>query len=385
MASVPRPRTHPTVKPSVIMNKKNLTKWELRLGVWQVVAMIGVVTGCMTFAFCLGFFSGQSVGFETARASTSASSAKMPIVSDKGDATTAVDVAEEAVSEVYAKLNDKGAAKEMLPPADAEIPVIGSIKEAELPQVVEPEEAPPVVEEAKKAVLPAPDASRDIGEVWDKKADAKAEAPVIEEKKAVVPDGAAPNAGMEPSGIQDVKDGSPAATVPGTLTDAQKKAFEADAPAHVLPKEKSAEPAIKKEEAKKEEVKALPLKDEKKDLKKLEAPAKIEVKSEKVVPAPAVEAKKSPTEGARIVRGAIPKGWFAQVAAPKKGQDAEKIASQLKRSGFQVVIEDAQVRGEQYYRILVGPENNRKEAEVLLGQLKREDYLQGEPFIRMVK
>jgi hypothetical protein len=43
------------------------------------------------------------------------------------------------------------------------------------------------------------------------------------------------------------------------------------------------------------------------------------------------------------------------------------------------------VRGEEYYRVLVGPEQNRVHADRLVGQLRSERYLAAPPFIRQVK
>ena len=61
------------------------------------------------------------------------------------------------------------------------------------------------------------------------------------------------------------------------------------------------------------------------------------------------------------------------------------MATMLSSSGFPVVIEKAMVRGQTYYRVLVGPEDDRTRGEILLGQVKRERYLTGQPFIRMIK
>lgn len=126
---------------------------------------------------------------------------------------------------------------------------------------------------------------------------------------------------------------------------------------------------VKKEEKKKEEKK-----EEKKE-------AKLEAK-----PTPA--AKKEPEPALRIDQketSALPRGWFAQVAARQKEGEARQIAEKLRGSGFPVVVESADVNGERYYRILVGPEDSKQTAERLVGQLKREPYIQGNPFVRAVR
>jgi cell division septation protein DedD len=86
-----------------------------------------------------------------------------------------------------------------------------------------------------------------------------------------------------------------------------------------------------------------------------------------------------------MVKQVLPPGYFAQVAAPKRLQEAQDVARRLKRSGFPVVIETAHVRGEDYYRVLVGPEDGKVQAERLVDQLKRESYLSGTAFLRRVK
>jgi cell division septation protein DedD len=78
-------------------------------------------------------------------------------------------------------------------------------------------------------------------------------------------------------------------------------------------------------------------------------------------------------------------GYYAQVNAPDNSAEAEKIAKKLQGSGFPVVIESASTKGKTFYRVLVGPEQNKVQAERLLGQLKGEKYIKGSPFIKSVK
>lgn len=93
----------------------------------------------------------------------------------------------------------------------------------------------------------------------------------------------------------------------------------------------------------------------------------------------------SAVDQSQFVRSVLPKGWYAQIAAPKQLEESHKIASRLKAAGFPVLIERANVRGEEYYRVMVGPEGSRQTGERLVKQLKREASLPNEPFIRMVK
>lgn len=319
MAVMPGPRTRPTVKPLATMNKRNLQQWELRLGVVQLVILLGIITGSMACAFYIGFSSGRSVGFEAALDKSLANAARIPIASEGVRP-------EESTTDVYAKLshttpldseNHDAAGK------DVDVP-LGSIKTAET----------------------AP-AGQDF-------------APPTENKNAQTN---TMSEGDSIFGSASAKNAEPKAKTLGSLLE-----------------EKSAEPVAKKEPVAKVElpppapIAKAKLHEDVKPQPKVAAP--IEKPVAKVAP------KEKPSS---LVRDVIPPGWFAQIAAPRKMQDANSLAGRLKSSGFAVMIEVARVRGEEYYRVLVGPEQNRAQAERLVGQLKRESYLQGDPFLRVVK
>lgn len=381
MSQLPGPRTHPTIKPSVIMNKKNLNRWELRLGIMQIVVMVGVVTGCMAFAFALGFFSGRSVGFESALASNISSSAKIPIAAEPNGGAAPGDAAEQAVSEVYAKLSDKTVNHEKTEESlgalpDDGVPELGSIKEADHP-VALPEESDETTQDTTKALAPeVAKAAHAADEVWDRSEKNVADTekhPTEAGVKVLGKESEAAKEAAHDSGTSDAGkfiDGDSSVTAEAPKKEA--KVIES----------KLATDTSKTQITKPEAVKPAPEKSVEKAVVAAVAPKEKEI----VKPAP-VEVKPSKSDaGPEIKRGTIPpSGWFAQVAAPNKAADADSLASKLRSAGFPVVIENAQVRGEAYFRILVGPEVNRKQAEVLIGQLKRESYIQGEPFLRAVK
>ena len=102
-----------------------------------------------------------------------------------------------------------------------------------------------------------------------------------------------------------------------------------------------------------------------------------EVKAEE----PRVEVKKE----TNFIRDNIPPGLYVQVAAPRKTQEANEMAIQLKKAGFSVMIEAARVRGEEYFRIVVGPDSQRTGAEKTMGLIKKESSLKADPFVRAVK
>jgi DedD protein len=142
----------------------------------------------------------------------------------------------------------------------------------------------------------------------------------------------------------------------------------------------------------KEELKSEPRFDAKPEVKPA-AKVKPAEESKPIAPAlpavqekPAAQEKVVPTKSdSNFVKRVVPGGYFAQVAAPKNLSDAESVARKLKKSGFPVVVEVANVRGEEYYRVLVGPEQNRVHADRLVDQLRSERYLSAPPFIRQVK
>ena len=110
MSIIPGPRTSPTVKPLASSNQRSLQSWRITLGPVQTVVLVGVITGCMACAFYLGFFSGQKVGIETALNNNLSSAMRLPIDSD----VTSGGSGEDAMSDVYARLNDESSVGEAL-------------------------------------------------------------------------------------------------------------------------------------------------------------------------------------------------------------------------------------------------------------------------------
>jgi cell division septation protein DedD len=82
---------------------------------------------------------------------------------------------------------------------------------------------------------------------------------------------------------------------------------------------------------------------------------------------------------------ALQNGWYSQVLASPDRQESDSLAERLRKSGFPVVLEEATVKGKQYYRVLVGPEGNKEMAERLVQQLEREPAVVSKPFIRIVR
>ena len=324
MAVMPGPRTRPTVKPLATMNKRNLQHWELRLGLVQLVIFLGIVTGSMACAFYLGFSSGRSVGFESALERSIANSTRLPVIGE------GLPQKDDSSSEVYAKLSQPANLEEDKANPDEQVIPLDSIKTTDAAPIKDAAE----VKGTEDKIKNDSGSALGVGSVF------KSSGADAGKAHEILNDGA--------------KENKPK----GTLGDLIKGKSQASTESAVIPEK------VKVKES-------LPVKAA--TTTTLKAESKPEVK--------AVPKEKSNS----LVRDVIPAGWYAQVAAPKKMQDATALSSKLKASGFAVMIEVARVRGEEYYRILVGPEQNRAQAERLVGQVKRESYLPGSPFLRVVK
>jgi cell division septation protein DedD len=322
------------------MNKRNLQQWELRLGLLQLVILLGVVTGSMAGAFYIGFSSGRAVGFDSALDRSLANAARMPIASDGAAGH------EENTSDVYAKLSQPALMdSESKDSAGKEIELpLGSIK-------------------TEMAALGDADLLKEGSETKSIHA-ANAETERASAKGSAL-------------GVNSVYRGSETSIAKNSKSADRSMAdtISNDAPAKSKTLGSLLEADVDEAPAKKVEgAKSSITKNATSEVKT--APPVIEKQAAKIAPK---------EKSSSLVRDAIPAGWFAQISAPKKMSDATAIANKLKQSGFAVMIEVARVRGDEYYRVLVGPEQNRAQAERLVSQLKRESYIQGDPFLRVVK
>jgi cell division septation protein DedD len=369
MASMPGLRTRPTVKPLATMNKKNLSNWELRLGIVQVAVVVGTVMGAIICAFAFGLFTGKRIGFDTALSTSISQTSRIPITRDIMDEESQPD----DVSRVYAKLNNSMAAQDDLglEEEEAELPELAPIKStADIP----------VMEGVARDLIGA-----DEGE--SKKKD-PAPAAVLEDQ--------AQNADKEL-----VKDKELSSNTLGTVLRRNDQSVKDRKIALQQEQPQVEDPQIKVgDEAKKTPV-AVSRKEPKAELLKITGktpPKKLEVASVKPAPVrttgsfgtdtPITKSKKR-SNGLAVsktaVSSVVPSGWYAQVSAPQEVDDANNLARKLKNSGFRPVIEKAHVRGQSYFRVLVGPEDNRDQAMRLKAQLVREKYVKGDPFVKRIK
>lgn len=306
--------------------------WELRLGKLQVAVWLGLAVGSIVGSYSVGFFAGRYVGFETARKSTSVEVAKLPITD------IAPELPAQNPSTIYEKLNSPAVMREVEQEAAVSKPRVAA------------KESAPAYKEPK---------------IIDEDAAALAAGTSEKRSQAAAQDGgaAAPAAAVEEIEELFGEDGTGSELIIGDEQSAPTKKVPESV--RILGAEKAVEPAQVEKSANE-------LLDER-------------IASARTTEEKAPKVEKKPAASDPLVRKVLPPGFFAQVAAPKKQSDAESIARKLKQSGFPVVIESTTVRGESFYRVLVGPEENKVQADRLVSQLRSESYIAGAPFIRKVK
>ncbi|NMC63038.1 MAG: SPOR domain-containing protein [SAR324 cluster bacterium] len=338
----------------------------------------------MAVSYWLGIYTGTRASYETEMVTGLASAAKIPINPPL--------VKEEqplSVQDVYAKL-DESQPLQVSPnttqPKGTESPELAAIKKVELP-------------EAKHLANGGEDLDAELSETLLKPSDSMAPSKEKQLAKSAGEDVWSTRSGQQVASPKKVESGGISDTTktlgsekPEVLREAsvagadQKKGLEHLAKnLGAIPNAPSTDLNVASVENQKETsaihemVKTVPT------AASTPKASKEDKQKEKEKLKEAEKASKQETAEVAQKKTSVPRGWFAQVAAPKELKDADAIALKLRKSGFTVVVETAKVRGENYYRILVGPENTKETADRLLGQLKRETYLQGEPFVRMVK
>lgn len=355
--------------------------WEIRLGAPQVVVWLGLAVGALVGSYFVGFFSGQSVGFESARSASGVEVAKLAIheelperssqnvsaIYDKLTAPALMEEPPKAVAEPKAK---KGQEQE-----PAAVRVAKEIKSGEAARN----------EGVKPQVLGEGDSSGEV-DLFDYDSADSTQGGDISEPSTE--ESTVRFLGAKADGVTENSDKTLGAILEERLAKARADGSRAEKAGADVP----IKPA--KSESKDESKSDTSL-DTKPDVKpldtKLETKPAVKVKPvdepKPVAPAlPAVQENIAPPKSdSNFVKRVVPSGYFAQVAAPKNLSDAESVARKLKKSGFPVIVEVANVRGEEYYRVLVGPEQNRVHADRLVDQLRSERYLSGPPFIRQVK
>jgi len=338
----------------------NLRSLEIKLGLIQTVVLVGVIMGVMLCAFAFGFLSGESVGFERALAGSVANIARFPV----SEEPPALESGRDRAAQIYARLKDSKAAGDR--GAKEVEPELGKIKSTEEAPVAQLLSSAATKTATASALMKGEKPQETEGgsvlglDILDKPVD---EGVVGADQGVSV---------LGETGV--LQQGSL-----GSLLAAQGHNLQRDEGRNVL-----SENSIQRSSSLAEVIPPKP------QFVELDSAAESSPKSQtgglvdrlaevKSTPRP------TPHPQAASPQSTLPPGWYAQVAAPQKLEDANSLAAKLKNSGFPVVVERAEVRGQQYFRVLAGPEKGRTQAEHLVGQLKREKYIGADPFIRMVK
>ena len=317
--------------------RSNGRGWEIKLGPLQVVVWLGLAIGAIFGSYFIGFFSGRYVGFETARTASGVEVPKLALTEEFPEKP------QKGWDNVYGKLGGSAVVgQDEKPEANAK------------PQVPDQRIAK-AVQDSKRDELAASDQSE---------SPAVAKRDPLSDQDAIFT--------QDVGGTAAVIDESPSKEISGKGGEVRVLGREVDADSDKVEELAVAQRSARDEPAKEVVAKKAPvIADEE------AVPAKPKTPSE-------TKAKEPVKEKVSVVKR-LPKGYFAQVAAPKTRGEAEELSRRLKKSGFPVVIEDNSTGRSPFYRVMVGPEENKVQADRMLGQLKREKYLDGKLFVRQVK
>lgn len=94
--------------------------------------------------------------------------------------------------------------------------------------------------------------------------------------------------------------------------------------------------------------------------------------------APAEAPAAAPGGGAAPVPRVGLSAWVVQVASLSSRDNAERLVTDLKRRGHSAFLEQVYVNGKNLFRIRVGPEVDRKRAELMLRKIDQQFKLKGQ-------
>ncbi len=353
---------------------------EYRMSTIQIFSLIGIVTGLMFGAFYIGAYFGKKVGFESAMTSNLKYLSKVPISTvDTGNDEVDENISRKVAKKLKAELGNKNSEKSELLALDDEEK--NEKKEVEKINILNADKVPNILgkDERKLGDVYVEDVDLDKNSKKDTdKKNEKKEDTIIVDK--------------EDSQMDDVSMGENVKEVKRKIEEQFDKKEEAD------------KVNIKKDNKKDE--KSNPIKDSKKNIViptvgilkdekgtntelakkqvnkinneptlvvKVMTPEIPRLKEDNIklnVPSPAIEQ-------ARVSA----RGFYVQVQASSNYNEASSLVRKIKESGFKANIESANVRGQTYYRVLVGPEETRLYTERMIEQLKGESFITSTPFI----
>jgi cell division septation protein DedD len=308
--------------------------WEIRLGALQVVVWLGLAIGGVFGAYFIGFFSGRYVGFETARAASGVDVPKLALSEEYPERSS------QSMANVMGKLNNVATLTQETKP------VVGAKNEPPEAQVMKPSQ-PKSEEDHLKTQDGAESKS---AAMFDQ--DAIFNEQLTDDSSDTAASLGSPQREITGKGGDVRVLGGESAAVIGDTTKAAGGDSAATAKAAITDSGKQVPPPSQERSKVSAEQKG-PVKDQKK-------------------------------EKLTVVKS-LSKGHFAQVGSPKNLAEAEALARNLKRSGFPAIIEETSKGRSPFYRVMVGPEDNKVQASRLVEQIKREPYIKGTVFVRSSK
>ena len=361
---------------SSAMSSTQPTSWELRLNAWQSFSFAVVMGLALFVSYYFGILAGQQVGFESARSVTTFDSPKLLIPE------TSPEQSPDAGLDIYARLSSPRTTetKEIEP-----LPELGGVEENKVEENsvqenrVQDSSSTNSIESASKTEATEQIEMAGASEVEPKAADAikVAALPPPSDKQQELP--AVPAEEPEQQVIEQlVQEPKPEQKV-------------------VLKQTGAAEKLEKKEEAisiASKTTEVAPLEHKRADTQVGEPSEKVT----SVLSNPPIEYANSQASTQSIAQSqqrarlgqptkrvrSISAGWYVQVAAPAREVDAHRLRATLRSSGFRSVIQQSKLGSQNSYRVLVGPEENRQHANILVKQLERERYLKGQPFLKWI-
>lgn len=92
--------------------------------------------------------------------------------------------------------------------------------------------------------------------------------------------------------------------------------------------------------------------------------------SNRPAPPPAATTEKPPVEAVATREGLS--AWVVQVGSFSQRENAENLVERLRGKSFAVDMEQVSIKGKTLYRVMVGPEVDRKQAEMILARVNKE-------------
>ncbi len=351
---------------------------EYRMSTLQIFCLTGIVAGLMFCAFYLGAYFGKKVGFESAMDDNMKHLAKFPIAMvDTGKDDIDKDVSEDVFKQLKEEPQEES--KEKLSALSQMIKDQASDKsDKEERNVLDTDKVPNILQKEEKKIG---ELVEDIQLIDKPKEDVK------EEKEEIVLNVDGENVKEEPlkEDVSDIKKKIDEQFNQKEKEEKKKAEGEANEKIEELKKKnEQAEEKIKelekKFEKKKEVVKDIAIPTVKKEVIEPSLP-KLPQEKPRVVE-PQLNKPKVNIPQNNVSASSIPRGFYAQVAAPSTYTDAANLVRKIKESGFKATIENATINGKPFYRVLVGPEETRLHTQRMIDQLRREPFITSAPFIR---